>query len=386
MFAVPAAQAIPGGFGNTIIQVKNNPLILPIAVFGKDNRSLVPKKYTKQKNQIGLLFNPATNTLCSAFCVAPDVIATASHCLFTRKPGRKLNLSNFVFRLDRRGHGGNTSDTRLAGYENGLTRQSIIAGTSGLNRKPPIGAAKDWALARLAKPSCKGNYLKVKALSNEQLISGAKKKKLFQLAYHLDFRNWRLAYSRPCQVSRNFGKLRWSSIRKQFAQPGALVLHRCDTGGASSGSPLFMETKNGPVVIAINVGTYQQRNLLIRRGKIIKKSRFKTIANTAVNASVFEDMIDELRNARLLASASELKALQTLLKQQNFYAGAIDGIYGSQTEAAIKAFQKKSKMRITGLASLKLLNVLLKLDGRGATTSANTPAGGFDQKARRARR
>ena len=41
----------------------------------------------------------------------------------------------------------------------------------------------------------------------------------------------------------------------------------------------------------------------------------------------------------------EVKQIQTKLKRWGYYNGSIDGIYGSQTVAAVKKFQKKRSER-----------------------------------------
>src|SRR5262245_60563751 len=48
----------------------------PIAVFGTDDRLPLPAKYKDVQQKMGLLFNLRSRTVCTAFCVAPDVVAT----------------------------------------------------------------------------------------------------------------------------------------------------------------------------------------------------------------------------------------------------------------------------------------------------------------------
>src|SRR5262245_33771997 len=55
------------------------PVTTPAAVFGKDDRVGLPPRYSSLRNSIGLLFNVQARTVCSAFCVADNVIATAAH-------------------------------------------------------------------------------------------------------------------------------------------------------------------------------------------------------------------------------------------------------------------------------------------------------------------
>jgi len=51
----------------------------------------------------------------------------------------------------------------------------------------------------------------------------------------------------------------------------------------------------------------------------------------------------------------EVKQIQTKLKRWGYYNGSIDGIYGSQTLAAVKLFQKKNGLTGDGIAGQKTL-------------------------------
>ena len=351
------SQAFSPSSINAIDQVlftEKNKFLTPIAVFGKDQRQRLPKRYKNLDNQIGLLHNTKTNTLCTAFCVGPDLIATASHCLFSHRKKRRLHLSSFLFKL-KTGRKSRSPYSRLAGTRSKQTRNYIIAGTSKLNRRPPIGAARDWAIVRLERPACKKGWLKAVNLPYHKLENAARKKKLFQIAYHMDYRNWQIAYSRSCTVKRNHGGLSWSNIKKHFSVPQSLILHRCDTGEASSGSPLLMDSKNGPLVVGINVGTYQQRELTLKNGRVVRRTKYKTIANTAVSSKAFYAKISLLRRANIIRHRSDLKKLQISLEEQGYYRGRIDGIYGVRTELAIKAYERRTNRPITGLATLAIL-------------------------------
>ncbi len=356
----------------TIVTSSHSP-VLPVAVFGKDQRKGLPRNYKKLDRSIGLLHNPRTNTLCTAFCVGPDIIATASHCLFGHRKRNKLYISSFLFKLKSRG-AKHQLFSKMAGYRRTQSQQYIISGTTHLNRKPPIGAARDWALIRLAQPACRNGWLKTRPLSLGILETAARNNKIFQVAYHMDFRNWQKAYSRSCSIHRSFGGLSWKNIKKHFSSPRSLILHQCDTGEASSGSPLLMDTPDGPVVVGINVGTYQQREVIVKNGRILRRSRFKTIANTGVSAGAFSHKITFLKRAKILTSRQELKRLQSALKQRRLYLGRIDGIYGARTSAAIKIFEQRLHRGTTGLATKQILMALEK-SSEVPVSSIETSAG-----------
>ena len=52
---------------------------------------------------------------------------------------------------------------------------------------------------------------------------------------------------------------------------------------------------------------------------------------------------------------SEVTQIQTKLKRWGYYSGSIDGIYGSETLAAGKYFQRKNGLTVDGLAGKKTL-------------------------------
>src|SRR5689334_18420350 len=68
-----------------------------VAVFGTDDRVALPAKYKDVQQKIGLLFNMRSRTVCTAFCVALDVVATAGHCLHRTLGERAPQLADFWF-------------------------------------------------------------------------------------------------------------------------------------------------------------------------------------------------------------------------------------------------------------------------------------------------
>ena len=62
----------------------------------------------------------------------------------------------------------------------------------------------------------------------------------------------------------------------------------------------------------------------------------------------------------------EVRTIQTKLKRWGYYSGAIDGIFGSQTLAAVKWFQSKNGLVVDGIAGSKTLAAM------GIYTSTST--------------
>ncbi len=350
-----AEPAIGSILPSSSVLLKKFGWVTPIAVFGKDDRVVLPRKYRSLSGKIGLLFNNRSRTVCTAFCVAPDMIATASHCLFRTRGQRRPSLAHFWFA---RNYERRRDYARVLGHARGAAGQHITAGDTRLSTRPPIGATRDWALVRLARPTCRKNVLPISPMNSRQIIREANAERIFQASYHRDFPNWRIAYSKPCAVARSFGRVAWSTIRKDFREPNALLLHRCDTGGASSGSPLLRQGPDGIEVVGINVGTYVQSRVIMQNGRVTHRYKADTVANTAVTIIALSKRLKIFQAARILSASTKVKALQTYLKDHKLYGGAIDGAYGPATRAAIQAYEKAKKLPVTGLARERLLQHL----------------------------
>jgi Putative peptidoglycan binding domain/Trypsin len=331
---------------------------LPVAVFGSDDRVAVPTRLLALKEKIGLLFSQRSRLVCTAFCVAPNVVATAGHCLYRTHGEHAPPLADFWFA---RNFEGKSRFERIAGSSRSAAAQHVMSGSMDLNVLPPIDASKDWALVRLSRPACDRGLLPVRALSMQAVIAEATAGRIFQVSYHRDFKPWRLAYSGPCGVARSFAAAEWAAIASDFADPTQLLLHTCDTGGASSGSPLLLETAEGIAVVGVNVGTYVQSKVLMEDGRISKRLEAAQVANTAVNSSAFAGKLATFQQAAILTSAEEIRALQMALKLRALYAGAIDGAYGAGLRSAIEAFEGAQDLPVTGLATKALLQ---RLHGR----------------------
>lgn len=54
----------------------------------------------------------------------------------------------------------------------------------------------------------------------------------------------------------------------------------------------------------------------------------------------------------------EVRTIQTKLKRWGYYKGAIDGVYGKQTESAVIAFQRKNGLSADGIAGPQTLKAM----------------------------
>ena len=74
------------------------------------------------------------------------------------------------------------------------------------------------------------------------------------------------------------------------------------------------------------------------------------------------------------STGSEVRTIQTKLKNWGYYDGAVDGIYGSQTADAVKYFQRKNGLTpdgVAGSATLKALGMSASSGGAQASQSAS---------------
>ena len=72
------------------------------------------------------------------------------------------------------------------------------------------------------------------------------------------------------------------------------------------------------------------------------------------------------------STGSEVRTIQEKLKRWGYYSGNVDGIYGSQTVAAVKRFQQKNGLQVDGIAgtqTLKAMGIMTSSSSSGSTSS-----------------
>ncbi len=328
------------------------------AVFGSDERVLLPSNLKSLQSKIGLLYEPRSKSICTAFCVDERTVVTAAHCLYRTRGERALPLSRMTFRLP---GAPLAPQSRIAGASRAQADSFVMAGSVSLSIRPPIEATKDWALVRLQAPVCKSGGLRLSRRQPAALVATANAVSVYQVGFHGDFGKWRLTLSPPCTVGRSAGTADSKTIAQDFSDPATLLLHTCDTGGASSGSPLLVDGNDGPEVVGLNVGTYLQSRIRTEAGTVVHRFRATKIANTAVSALAFADPADVFRRARIVVNKDGLLRIQTALEAAGFYGGARDGRFGPRLRDAIEAFERSERRVPTGLASEDLLRRLTLL-------------------------
>ena len=368
-FAGPTAFAVMAiGMGGSAVAIPLSPLaakappaheaaetrVHKVAVFGTDQRTRLPKQMQALRRSIGFIYNERSRTVCSAFCVADDVIATASHCVFRTKGETPPPPEQFFFARP----GTRLPTVRFAGAPDRAAAQQIVAGTIGISTKPPIEAARDWALVKLQGPACRGNALAIEPLTPDEIAREAAADRVFQVAFHRDFGSWAMAYSGACEAGRSVEGSGGAPPDKDFIDGINLVLHTCDTGGASSGSPLLMETPGAPKVVAINVGTFVRSRVELKEGVVVKREPAAPVANTAVAAAAFAHRLEPFRQASVLTSPSDIRDLQRRLAGFNLLEGKPVGRFDERTRSAIQLYEAQAGLPLMGLPTRELLQRL----------------------------
>ncbi|MBI1650810.1 peptidoglycan-binding protein [Hyphomicrobium sulfonivorans] len=323
------------------------------SVFGRDDRVPLPKSMQHVGDRLGLFFDSTFNSVCTAFCVAPDVIGTAAHCLYRTAGQKPLQLTDLSFRLH-----GTSRKYAIAGAKSGAAEANVFAGSTRLNVHPPIDATRDWAFVRLEQPACSKGTFTVTSKPVDEVMKLSTSGRVFNTAFHRDLPKWQPMLNSGCLVRRSFDDADWKTIRRDFTNSDQLLLHTCDTGAASSGSPLLMEGANGPEIVGINVGTYVQSKVIMLNGEVLHRFKADDVANTGVNAQSFDKSLTAFIAADTVSSHKDISRLQELLAQRGLYMGPRDGVYGPQLRTAIMAFERASQMPPTGFASYSLLDAL----------------------------
>lgn len=71
------------------------------------------------------------------------------------------------------------------------------------------------------------------------------------------------------------------------------------------------------------------------------------------------------------STGSTVSQIQTLLKNQGFYSGSIDGVFGSATEQAVRAYQQKNGLTADGIAGTETLKSM-GISVAGAATESSS--------------
>ena len=108
------------------------------------------------------------------------------------------------------------------------------------------------------------------------------------------------------------------------------------------------------------------------------KRNLKAILVIFIVSSIFVSYNVFFRNSDVFALSKygsrgeEVRTIQTKLKRWGYYNGNVDGIYGSQTLAAVRKFQKKNGLTVDGIAGTKTLQAMGIFNSSGNSSSSNS--------------
>lgn len=110
--------------------------------------------------------------------------------------------------------------------------------------------------------------------------------------------------------------------------------------------------------------------------KKVNKQNKNMIIILSILITIFVSYNVFFRNNEVLALSkygsrgSEVTQIQTKLKRWGYYTGSVDGIYGSQTLAAVKYFQRKNGLTVDGIAGTKTLQAMGIFNSSNSSSSS----------------
>lgn len=111
--------------------------------------------------------------------------------------------------------------------------------------------------------------------------------------------------------------------------------------------------------------------------KIFKKNRKNIFLFLFIVAGIIAFLLIS-KNSKVEALSkygsrgNEVTQIQTKLKRWGYYNGSVDGVYGSKTLSAVKAFQKKNGLTADGVAGEKTLAAMGITSGGNSSNSTSS--------------
>lgn len=356
-------------------------LVSPVsaAVFGDDDRRPPSPAQRDIAANVGILSDGAGRPVCTAFCVGRRTVATAAHCLLRKGDRAITRPQSFSFALTPTPSGdaaARSLQTPLAGgmQPDGSAprRLDVIAGSPAPRTRPPIGSSSDWALIHLVAPLCTAGGLRLAPQPAADVARSYAARRAVDFAYHKDLPTARIMAGGDCRLGEPIPGVDRRRIRREFARPEDLLLHKCDTAGGASGSPIVIDGPYGPEVAAINVGTYMQSTELIEDGEVVDRSSSGALANTAASAAPVAIGLAEFDADEPVSDRGSLIELEVLLAAAGAPSLANSSGDGPALRAAIVAYQERSGLPATGVATRALLQRLR--DEAGSSLAAELTA------------
>ena len=113
--------------------------------------------------------------------------------------------------------------------------------------------------------------------------------------------------------------------------------------------------------------------MIKNKKKIILILTSFTIIGIIILGIIFKtDNVEALSNYG--SRGSEVTQIQTKLKRWGYYNGNVDGIFGSQTQEAVRYFQRKNGLKVDGIAGPETLKAMgiFSSSSSGSSSSTNS--------------
>ncbi len=325
-------------------------------IIGQDDRlNAIPLAFSKSKQSLGILSVEGAGG-CTAFCVAPNIVATSAHCLLEESGSwRKKNMFfSFTQHLNNERV---SSFLRSSGSNS--TRMRVVLGTrtQALRSSSWVRSrAEDWALVKFGKNMCKTELplAPTKDLAKTTKTSKIGMPSILYLNTQ-DASSGRLStlFSTKCRFSRGVPGMPSRYQHDFLKRVGNKLngLHNCDAQRGQSGSPILRRAKDGTLeVVAIHSG---HATWCVNRKKRKSCYPFALAAQLTTMVRALERFRTET-----VVDDEALKAIQRALAKRRFYKGKIDGVFGPATRRAIHKYERSAKLAFLGLPTKRLMRTL----------------------------
>lgn len=117
-----------------------------------------------------------------------------------------------------------------------------------------------------------------------------------------------------------------------------------------------------------------------------QRKKISLVITLIVTLNIFMLALSQYAYADLYkkgATGARVKEIQTRLKSWGYYTGSVDGVYGSQTEKAVRYFQQKNGLSVDGQVGNQTLAALgMPVNSSGGGGGGSSGGGDLDLLAR----
>ncbi len=311
-----------------------------VAVFGKDERIPLPARLKSLEGSVGLLYDQQTRTVCSAFCVGDDIVATAGHCLYGTDHERAPKLAGFTFRLPAL----KQSTPHTDRWNTRRRRQPVCH--LGIDRA--LDAASDRCLARLGAGPDREAHVPGQCLALERCV--ARRGDRSSQPRSASTRSGSIAISatgrsptvHPCSLRRSFDGADWDRSPRISLRPATCcftpVIRAAPHPARHSSSTATTARR---WLASMSAPTCSPR-FCCRMDRSCIAIRRTPLPTHGVAVAAIRDKLEAFERADILATRQDLRRLQIRLAQYGHYSGPRDGAYGPRLRGRHRKFRTRA--------------------------------------------